>query len=154
MATTRVEYSTSNTITITLNSLTNGAARESLVIDNGTNKFLDAHVRVSVNAAAVSGTPQALVYSYGSEDGTTLPDPLTGTDTGTTLGDPTVLRLAGVIPTPVSSAIYESDVISIARLYGGLLPRKWGIVVVNNTGTTFNSTGCSASFTGLTLVTA
>ena len=99
--------------------------------------YLDAHVRVTVNVGSVSGSPQVLVYAYGSEDGSTFPDTITGSDAAVTLEDPTVLRLAIIIPTPTSSKVYESDVISIARLYGGVLPRKWGILVKNSTGASF-----------------
>ena len=153
MATTKAAYASSVAMTITLNSLGNGSARESTAIDNGTNLYLDAHVRVTVNVGSVTGSPQVLVYAYGSEDGSTYPDTVTGTDAAVTLEAPTVLRLAAVIPTPTSSKAYESDVISIARLYGGVLPRKWGIVVQNGTGASFAGSGCSAAYTGLHLTT-
>lgn len=148
----KVTYASSASITITLNSLGSASARESTAIDNGTNLYLDAHVRVSVSVGSVSGSPQVLVYTYGSEDGSTFPDPATGSDAAITLENPTVMRLAGVIPTPTSSKVYESDVISIARLYGGVLPRKWGLVVVNTTGAALAGSNNSASFTGIQLV--
>lgn len=143
-------YGTSTSITITLNSLGSGSGRESTAVDNSSNLYKDAHVRVTVNVGSVSGAPQVLVYAYGSEDGTVYPDPATGSDAGITLESPTVMTLARVIPCPTSSKAYESDVISIARLYGGALPRKWGIVVVNSTGAALAGSGCSASYTGLT----
>lgn len=152
MSTLKAGYASSASITITLNSLANGNARESTAIDNSTNLYLDAHVRVSLSAGSVSGSAQALIYAYGSEDGSVYPDPATGSDAGITLENPTVMRLAGVIPTPTSSKVYESDVISIARLYGGVLPRKWGLVVVNNTGAALAGSANSASFTGINLV--
>jgi len=142
-------YSTSASITITLNSLGSASARESTAIDNSSNLYKDAHVRVTVNVGSVSGSPQVLVYSYGSEDGTVYPDPATGSDAAITLETVPVMRLAAVIPTPTSSKAYESDVISIARLYGGALPRKWGLVVVNSTGAALAGSGNSASYTGI-----
>lgn len=154
MATTKVAYASSASLTITLNSLGNGSARESTAIDNSSNLYLDAHVRVSISAGSVSGAPLVSVYAYGSEDGSVYPDPVTGSDAAITLENPTVLRLATVIPTPTSSKVYESDVISIARLYGGVLPRKWGLVVVNSTGASLAGSNNSASFTGITLTTA
>jgi hypothetical protein len=153
MATTKAAYASSASITITLNSLGSTNARESTAIDNGTNLYLDAHVRVTVNVGSVSGSPVVHVYAYGSEDGSTYPDTVTGSDAAVTLEDPTVLRLAAVIPCPTSSKAYESDVLSIARLYGGVLPRKWGIVVKNSTGAAFSGSGCSAAYTGLHLTT-
>lgn len=153
MATTKPAYATSVAITITLNSLGNGAARESTAIDNSSNLYLDAHVRVSVSVGSVSGSPQVLVYFYGSEDGSVYPDTITGTDAAVTLEDPTVLRGPVVIPTPTSSKVYESDVISVARYYGGVLPRKWGILVKNSTGASLAASNNSASHTGLHLTT-
>lgn len=151
MATTKAAYASSVAFTITLNSLANGSARESTAIDNTSNLYLDAHVRVSISAGSVAGAPQVLVYAYGSEDGSTFPDTTAGTDGAVTLESPTVLRLAGVIPTPTSTKVYESDVFSIARLYGGVLPRKWGIVVLNSTGAALAGSNNSASYTGLHL---
>ena len=152
MATLKATYASSASFTITLNSLGNGSARESTAIDNGTNLYLDAHVRVTVSVGSVSGSPLVHIYAYGSEDGSVYPDTVTGSDAAVTIEDPTVLRWAIAIPTPTSSKAYESDVISIARLYGGVLPRKWGIVVVNMTGAALAGSGNSASFTGIHLV--
>jgi hypothetical protein len=154
VATTKAAYASSASITITLNSLGSGSARESTAIDNTSNLYLDAHVRVTVNVGSVTGAPQALVYAYGSEDGSLYPDTVTGSDAGITLENPTVIRLAATIPTPTGSKAYESDVFSIARLYGGVLPRKWGIVVVNSTGAALSGSGNSASYTGINLTAA
>ena len=151
MATTKALYASSASITISFNSLTNGSGRESTAVDNSSNLYLDAHVRVSAAVGSVSGGPQVLVYAYGSEDGSLYPDTVTGSDANISLENPTVIRLATVIPTPTSSKTYESDVFSIARLYGGVLPRKWGIVVVNQTGATLSGSGNSASYTGIQL---
>ena len=152
MATLKATYASSASFTITLNSLGNGSARESTAIDNGTNLYLDAHVRVTVSVGSVSGSPQVHIYAYGSEDGSVYPDTVTGSDAAVTMEDPTVLRHAISIPTPTSSKAYESDIISIARLYGGVLPKFWGIVVVNLTGASLAGSGNSASFTGIHLV--
>ena len=91
MATTKVAYASSASLTITLNSLGNGSARESTAIDNSSNLYLDAHVRVSISAGSVSGAPLVSVYAYGSEDGSVYPDPVTGSDAAITLENPTVL---------------------------------------------------------------
>ena len=73
--------------------------RESTVIDNATNLYLDAQVRVSLSVGSVPASAQVLVYAYGSEDGSLYPDTVTGSDAAVTLENPTVLRLAGIIPT-------------------------------------------------------
>ena len=154
MATTKLAYATSTSITITFNSLADGSARESTAVDNSSNLYLDALVRVSVAVGTVANEKRVLVYAYGSEDGSTYPDPLTGSDAAASLENPTVVTLACVIPTPSNSKTYESDAFSIARLYGGIVPRKWGLVVVNRSGAALSGSGNTASFTGVTLTTA
>lgn len=154
MADTKIEFATSTAITITLNSLASavGSARESLYVDNGTNKYLDALVYVACEL--VTGTPASdkvsNVYAYGSEDGTNYTDNATGADTTLTMRSPTNLRLIGVIAMPDSGGLqYKGGPFGIAHAFGGNLPRRWGIVVENRTSLAFESSGCSASFTGI-----
>ena len=152
MADIKQGFGTSTSITITLNSLASSATagRESTAIDNGTNKFLDALVYVTVNVGA--GTPAndkcAYVYAYGSEDGTNYTDNATGSDAAITLRDPTNLKLVAVIAMPTASATYKV-VFSIAQAFGGILPRKWGIVVRNYSGIALGASNNAASYTGI-----
>ena len=154
MATTKLAYATSTSITISFNSKGDGTGRESTAIDNSSNLYLDAIVRVSVAVGTVANEKRVLVYAYGSEDGSVYPDTVTGSDADITLENPSVLTLACAIPVPSNSKTYESDAFSIARLYGGVMPRKWGIVVVNRSGAALSGSGNTASFTGVTLTTA
>lgn len=154
MTTTKLSFGGSTSITCTLNNLASGIAQQSTLVDNTSDLFLDALVRVTVNVATVNNPKQVLVYAYGSEDGSTFPDTVTASDSIITLESPTVLQLAAIIPTPTSAKAYESDAFSIGRLYGGILPRKWGIVVSNTSGATLSSSGSSATYTGISLVTS
>ena len=155
MASVKLAYGTSTAITITLNSLASavGSARESLVVSaQSTDLNLDAMVYVA--AELITGTPasdkQVNVYAYGSEDGTNYTDNATGADTTLTLRSPTNLRLMGVIAMPDSGGLqYKGGPWSVASAFGGILPRKWGIVVENRTSLAFESSGCSASYTGV-----
>lgn len=135
-------------MTITLNSLANNAARESTAVDNGTNLYLDAIVRVTVSVGTVATPKEVPIYIYGSEDGTVYEDPATGADAGITLEDPPVMRVARVIPTPTNSKAYET-VFSVAACFNGSMPRKWGIVVQNTSGAALAASGNSASYTGV-----
>lgn len=152
MADIKTAFGTSTAITITLNSLATSATagRESTAIDNSTNKYLDALVSVILKIAA--GTPAndkcAYVYAYASEDGTLYTDNATGTDAAITPESPTCLRLVHVIPMPTASKTYEA-IFSIAQAFGGVLPRKWGIVVRNYCGINLDSSGNSASYSGV-----
>ena len=143
MADIKQEFGSSTAITITLASLTATPARGSLAIDNATNKFLDAIVFLAIELQ--TGTPasdQAInVYVYGSEDGTNFTDNSLGTDANITLRSPTNLKLVEIINTPDSGGVtYKSHPISIAKAFGGVMPREWGIVVENKTNITFSAT--------------
>src|SRR5262245_9746753 len=149
MADVKQEYGSSTALTIKLNSLGSGSARESAAVDNtGANKFLDALVRVSVSVGTVANPKEVRVYVYGSEDGSVYEDPATGSDAAITLEDPPVTRIAKVIPVPTSSKVYEA-VFPIAVLFGGSMPRKWGIIVDNQSGAALAASNNSASYPGI-----
>lgn len=144
MATVQTAYATPTTLTITLTSLASSATagRESTAVDNGTTLYLDALVQVKTKLAA--GTPAndkaIYVYAYGSVDGTTFPDTVTGVNAAITLNDPTQLRLIGVINATTSAQVCLSEPMSVAQAFGGILPETWGIVVRNYSGVALSST--------------
>lgn len=135
---------TNQTITLTIASLANNGQRESTVIDNTTNLFLDALVQLKIKspAASTSSTGYVNVYAYGtSDDGTNYGDGATGTDAAITLTSPPNLRLIGVINIVANATTYKSNPMSVAAAFGGILPAKWGIVIENKTGGTLDATG-------------
>ncbi|KKL83382.1 hypothetical protein LCGC14_1975290 [marine sediment metagenome] len=143
MANIKQAFGTSTAITLTLASLAQAAARECTAVDNTTNLFLD--VLVHLNIKLQTGTPASdkaiNIYVYGSEDGTDYTDNATGTDAAITLRSPTNLRLIGIINTPDGGLLtYKSHPISIAAAFGGVMPRKWGIVIENKTNLAFSAT--------------
>jgi hypothetical protein len=140
MTTATISYGTSTAMTLTLPA--SGAARESTAVDNTTNKFDDALVHVKFTAGTVATNKQALVWVYGSEDGTNYDGVCTGTDAAYTMRVPDSLALGAVIPTPTNSVVYQKT-FSIAALFGGVMPRKWGLVFQSD-GT---GTPASGSFT-------
>jgi hypothetical protein len=145
-------FGTSTGITITLASLASSATagRESAAVDNSSNLYVDALVTVTIDLAAGAPANDQAVYVYAaaSEDGTTYTDNATGSDAAITLRTPTNLRVIGIINTPVDGAVY-TQVMSVAQAFGGILPRKWSIVVRNYSGQAFHSSGNSASYTGV-----
>jgi hypothetical protein len=141
----KLQWGTSTGITCSLASLASSATagQESTAIDNTTNRYIDAMVLVSVKLA--TGTPgndkTVYVFAYGSEDGTKYTDNATGSNASITLRQPPIMRLIGTIPCPDAGALtYESQPMYVAHAFGGKLPRKWGIVVLNYTGVTLSST--------------
>jgi hypothetical protein len=141
-------FGASTALTITLNSLGSGSARESTAVDNSANLYLDAIVRVSVSIGTVANPKEVRVHVYGSEDGSVYEDPATGADAAITLEDPPVTRIGKVIPTPTSSKVYEA-IFSVAACFGGSMPRKWGIIVENQSGAALAASNNSASYSGV-----
>lgn len=144
MSSLRLQYGATTGITISLASLTNGGARQSLVVDNTGNLFIDVLVQVKIKL--VAGSPASeksiYVYAYGSEDGTDLTDNASGLDASITLRQPSNLHYLGVINTPDAGGLaYVSHPMSLQRAFGGFaLPRKWGIAIYNQSGLAFSGT--------------
>ena len=155
MANVKAEFGTSTALTITLNSLaaSTTAGRESTAVDNSSNKYIDALVTVICQLA--TGTPASelgiYVYAYGSEDGTNYQDNATGSDAALTFRSPTNMVLLGRIETPaaVTGGATFKGVFAVAQAFGGILPRKWGIVVKNSSNLALHTSGNSASYTGI-----
>jgi hypothetical protein len=142
-------------ITCTINSLANSATvgRQSTVIDNSSNLYVDALVLVSItNPSSGQASPNSVyVYLFGSPDGTyyTQDDGAMGaSDAAYTVNSPSNLKGPFAMYCPTASKVYN-EMFSVASFFGGVMPYKWGIVVVNNTGATLASSGNLAEYTGI-----
>lgn len=160
LTTDSIKYGTSTAITCTLASLASSATagRGSLVVDNTTNLFVDALVTVAVktSASALANDKVVYIYVYGSEDGTNYVGSSAeaeGTDAALTFDSPTNLKGPVALSCPAISTTYKT-VFSIAQFFGGAMPRKWGIVVLNYTGQALDSTEANhqKTYTGVTYV--
>lgn len=150
----RQSFAESEALTITLANLANGSARESDAVDNSTDQYQDALVQIAVqltSGASLSNEFRVYVYAYGSEDGAVFTHPATGSDAAISALLPTNLVLLGLmeIRDNTGQPVFKSSPMSVAQAFGWILPRKWGIVVVNKTGRAFNSANCAASFSGV-----
>jgi hypothetical protein len=147
------EYASSTPLTITLANLANGAARECVAVNNASSRYQDAlvHVHVKFVAGAPSNEKRVYVYVYGSEDGARYTTPATGADAALVVPTPTSLVLASIIEVRDNTGepVFASAPISVAQNSGWVLPRKWGIVVLNRAGLAFAATDCAASFSGI-----
>src|SRR5262245_61248536 len=136
----KTAYGPSTAITCTLAGLLNNAAWQSTAVDNGNNKYLDAMLFLGIGIEnAPSGDKAVYVWFYGSEDAVRYTDNASGTNGSITLRSPSNLRGPFVISTPElgsggSALTYNAVIGSVAAFFGGVLPRKWGIVVQNKTG--------------------
>jgi hypothetical protein len=143
MPTIKIAYDSDAAFTCTLASLTTGSARQSTAIDNSSNLYLDALVqlRIKTGGSGTSASGYVAVYAYASADGgTTYTENAGASDAAITLTVPTNLVLLGVINCVANSVTYKGPVWSVAAAFGGTMPKKWGIVVENQTGGTLSAT--------------
>ena len=134
-------------ITITLApggvGLASGSARESLLVDNTTNLFLDALVGVKVKFANTAPTGDKRLYIYAAGVWRTAslvwPDAVTGADAAITLNSPTQLKLIGAIEA-AQNVTRVSEPLSVAQAFGGILPPSWSIVLLNSSGAALTTT--------------
>ncbi len=126
------------------------AGWKSNAIDNTTTRALDALVGVELAAVntAPAGTKTLYIYAYGLIEGTAYTSTGDGVIDGTegtvtfpsvtTL--PVVCKLIGTIPYPVQNKAINGGPFSVAAAFGGILPDKWGIAMVNDMGQTLSVT--------------
>jgi hypothetical protein len=151
----KLEHGASAALTISLGGLassaTRVAGRESSAVTTG--DWLDALVGGKVKlgtAPTVSKVVQVWVYAS-IEDTPIYPDVLDGTDSAETLTSENVrdaaLKLGAIA---VSDATTGLDLyiapFSVAALFGGVLPKFWGIFVVHDTGVALDATGSNHFF--------
>jgi len=147
----KIEYAASSAITITLASLAESTTflvgRESTVWDNTSNKYLDLLLGgLITTGTSPTASKEIRIYAYASIEDNVYPQDFTGTDAAVTIAAveerDSGLILAHVIPTNGTNDVkYNFGPLSIASLYGGVLPKKGGIFVTHNTGANLNSTG-------------
>lgn len=159
MASIKLVYGTETTMTVTsLASLASSATAgwQSAVVDNTTDLYLDALVQVVLDFAntAPGGSQAAFIYAYGGLS-TVYSDPASGSQGTITVPDvqanPTKLRLIGTVPYNTADEVAESSPMSVAAGFGGLLPPKWGVVIVNHSGAALAASGHTVSWRGLYL---
>lgn len=136
-----LSYQPSADITITLASLANGTARQSLVVDNTVAKYLD--VGLELQFELVAGSPASdkaiMVWAY-TGVGTRYQHNASGADASITMQTPTNLYFVRAIATPSGGAAYPIIIPSLAAIFNNVMPQKWGLVVENRTGVSFHAT--------------
>jgi hypothetical protein len=138
MATATLNATNSQSVTITLASLSNGSTAVSNAIDNSSNKFLSANVRVKVKtgASGVSATGSCSVFLVRSTDG------------GTDYDDSTNAAFLGSLPTAANATTYAR---TFSTELVGSIGTHWKVAVVNNSGAALDSTAGNheVEFSGL-----
>lgn len=156
MADLKTKYANAATITITLAALatsaTRVAGRESTAVDNSSNLYVDALVSGKITTGTSPTAGFIDIWVYGSHDETpTYMDVLDGTDSAETFTDEnsrnSAMKLAHVIaPDTTSDQVYWVSPFSVAALFGGVMPRFWGLFIAHSTGVNLNATGGNHEF--------
>ena len=136
-------YAATTNFAITLASLAAGASRESTAIDWATSfKQDDCMLQLSLGiATATSAADKAIyVWFYGSADGTNYTSPATGSNAAITIGTNHNLLGPFGVSIPAGQVQYEVCIPSVAQYFGGIIPKKWGIVVENQANGALNGT--------------
>lgn len=170
MATINVAYSANTAISLDLSSLATSstfvAGQESGEIDNTSSKYVDAIVNVKGIVGHASTAPtigqSIMVFVWGADTslGTTAIDTLDGTTSAETLGHVAVLnslRLGGTAIVTVASAALSYYIMpfSVAALFGGNMPKYWGLFVSHNhTGALGASNNSLFTYSGVTYTSA
>ena len=143
MAVTTTTYSANTAITMTLSALASSASatagRESTEVDNTTNKYMDAIVQGSFTVGTTPAITGGLtVYVWGADTSlaSVAQGPFDGVDSDET---PTTtqlgwLRFAAFAPVLVntSDTKYWIPPFTVASLFGGVMPKFWGLYVTHN----------------------
>jgi hypothetical protein len=150
----KLVYAASASVTITVGTLaaSTTVGRESLAVDNGTNLYKDIYVTVGFNLnGTIAGGLGIVVYAAGMEDGTHYDRPATGADAAITLVFPTNLKWLGRIELPAGAnggATMYYNTFPLAWKFGGIVPRKWNIALINDSGIAATA-GSTITYTGV-----
>ena len=154
MATVKEALANAVSMTVTaLNSLASSAVAgwQSVVVDNTSDLALDALVQVVLDMANTAPANDKAVYVYAySGIGTNYTNPASGSEGTITITNPNNLRLVGVLTYQTADEIIKSPVMSVAAAFGGVLPPKWGLVLINYTGAAVGASGNSVTYQLLT----
>lgn len=161
-----IVYSANTAITLDASSLASSstfvAGRESSEISNVSDLYNDVLVNVKGITGHASTAPTIgqliALYAWGADTslGTTAIDTLDGADSAETLAHLSVLnslRFAGAAAVTVATAglVYYIQPFSVAQLFGGILPKFWGLFLTHNhTGALAASQSGLFSYNGIT----
>lgn len=142
-----MNYGTRTEFTITSASLANGSLRESTVVDNSTNKFIDVLVTCFVTAQTGPATGDYLdVFAYTKADdtGPKYTGDATGADAAYS-GQSKNLAFVGRLAVE-STTRMEGGPWSLRAAFGGTMPDTFGIVIDNETDGALSSTEADCKF--------
>ena len=167
LTTTYDSVANSNALTITLASLATSSSllvgQQSATVDNASTKYLDVILSGQVTIGTTPTAGQINVYVFAPTKvassvyswPTATATALSTSDASRTFeaGQLAQLRLAGSASTVATTdRVYAFEPVSVASLFGGVMPLAWGIFVTHNTAVNLNATAGNHWFhwTGIT----
>jgi hypothetical protein len=147
----KTSYASSSTITCTLTSLANASARQSTVVDNTSNLYIDALIggEFTTGSGTLSTPAFINIYVYALTDGTNYSGSATGSDSAWSLPTYKNVTIAATVYVNTAGTIEYFSPRSVAACFGGVLPAKWGVIVENETGLSLSSG--TITYTGINL---
>lgn len=143
-------YGTASDATITLASLASDTSlltgRESTAVDNTSSLVLDYLISGKITSGTSPTASRSIeVWAVGSWDGTNWPDVFDGTESAETITSAdikaSICRLVAAMATSATSNVsYHFGPVSLASLFGGVVPPKFVIFVTHSTAVSLNST--------------
>lgn len=142
--TTKIAYSNNTAIVMTCTGLAADAGllvgRQSVVQDNTSNLYLDCIVRGSFTVGttpAITGGLAVFVYGADTSPASTAIGPINGTDasctfTTTSLGASVTFARKPSVLVNTSDTKYYIQPFSVAMLFGGVMPKFWGLYVAHD----------------------
>jgi len=134
------KFGSSTALTITIASLADASGRQSTLVDNSTNRFVDILLYLKIENSATAPTANSAVEVY------LLRDDANGGTEHITDGGGTSDAAINILNAPLLGVMRNKSAPSGGDvLYGEFLISrpgpKWGIAIVNRTGQTLDSTG-------------
>jgi hypothetical protein len=142
MTTQTTNYGTRATLACTLASLANNSMRESVARDNTTDKAVDDMVTGKITTGTSPLVDTTITVYIWAGDTTINAGGVTGADAAyTPAGEDKQFAVGAVIVVDATNNhTYEFAIPSIAALFGGVLPLKWGFVIYNTSGVALHAT--------------
>jgi hypothetical protein len=149
-----ITYADNVTMTLDVSSLADSstwtAGRESTAVDNTSNMYVDAIVDNPDGLVANANTigQEIRIYCWGQNDSAATKNisTLAGTDAARTITVEALqaLRLAAAIPALATGSLtYYFQPFSVAALFGGIMPKFWGLFVTHSMVSDFGATQAS-----------
>jgi hypothetical protein len=132
-----------------LASLANAAAMQTDVVDNTATGYIDAVIRVTITSSATTNTGLIDVYVYASLDDTSYIDGATGANGTFTAANRRNAKYIGSIQANPAVAGVAVGIFSVAWAFDGVLPERFGLIIINNSAAALNATGNSVDYSGV-----